>query len=344
MIRVPLLVPGIARIRGKTAARTKRALLFASLAILAFAVAPFEALAIPADDLLQSLEHSGDVNDFAGLLSPAEKSALDERCRQLRDRTGAQLAVVTLRSLEGGQIDDFAVKLFERWGVGDAELDNGLMLLVAIDDRKARIEVGYGLEPVLPDALAGRVLDQQLFPAFREQRYGEGLIAAVNRIAEIVERGEPARPDELAGPEPMPIQGLVCFLPFLLVWSGFPSLFIGILLRQRVILPILLLLLFPAAGLFFGWKSGVPVWALLVLACGMLGIFVLGYLFKPSSPNSKRGRRARESVPDWTWGMFSGGGGGSSWSGGSWSGGGFSGGGGGFGGGSSGGGGASGSW
>ena len=67
------------------------------------------------------------------------------------------------------------------------------MLLVAVDDRKARIEVGYGLEPILPDALAGRVLDEKLFPSFKKHRYAEGLNLAVNRIAEIIERGEPAK-------------------------------------------------------------------------------------------------------------------------------------------------------
>ena len=108
------------------------------------------------------------------------------------ERTGAQFALVTLQSLEGGQIDDFTNKLFAKWGVGEKGKNNGVMLLVAIKDRKARVEVGYGLEPILPDALAGRVLDEQLFPAFKQQRYVRGLSQAVNRIAEIIERGEPA--------------------------------------------------------------------------------------------------------------------------------------------------------
>ena len=70
------------------------------------------------------------------------------------------------------------------------------MLLVAIQDRKARIEPGYGLEPILPDALAGRVLDEQLFPAFRQGHYVRGITQAVNRIAEIIERGQPASPQD----------------------------------------------------------------------------------------------------------------------------------------------------
>src|SRR5207248_7773233 len=104
----------------------------------------------------------------------------------------AQLAVVTLKSLQGGQIEDFAVKLFKQWGIGEKDRKNGILLLVAIDDRKARIEVGYGLEPILPDALAGRILNDQLFPAFKQKRYADGLTAAVDRIALIVEKNEPA--------------------------------------------------------------------------------------------------------------------------------------------------------
>ena len=104
-----------------------------------------QAPAIPTDDLLNSLKPSADVNDFAGLLSPAEVQSLETRCRQLRERTGAQLAVVTLKSLDGGQIDDFANKLFKHWGIGQKDKRNGLLLIVAIADRKARIEVGYGL-------------------------------------------------------------------------------------------------------------------------------------------------------------------------------------------------------
>lgn len=342
MINSMRTIPAAAREAG-TAAHAARALVFGGAAWLALTLAQPAARAVPSDDLLQSLEPSGDVNDFAGLLSPAEQGKLNERCRRLRERTGAQLAVVTLRSLQGGQIDDFTVRLFERWGVGEAERDNGLMLLVAIDDRKARIEVGYGLEPILPDALAGRILDQQLFPAFREQRYGDGLIAAVNRIAEIIERGEPARPEE--ADNRMPAEGLACFLPFLILWTSLPSFILGVVLRHRVIAPLLFLFVFLGFGYAFAIGVGLPWWGIaLMAACnGAMAAFGLAARQLNTTPT---GRHRRSSSPftgwtpmgDWHWG-----GGGSSWSGGSWSGGGFSGGG-GFGGGSSGGGGASGGW
>lgn len=165
-----------------------------AIAIIGFYLLLVKAAAgeVSTDSLLQSLRPSADVNDYAGILTPEQKGILESRCQALRQKSSAQLAVVTVKSLEGGQIDDFANKLFVRWGIGEKGKNNGILLLVALQDRKARVEVGYGLEPILPDALAGRVLDQQLFPAFKQQRYFDGLSGSVNRICEIVERGQPA--------------------------------------------------------------------------------------------------------------------------------------------------------
>src|SRR5437773_11987720 len=122
----------------------RRLNLAAVLACLALAAAQAQE-ELPTDRLLRSLQPTADVNDFAGVLNAAQRDALEERCKALREKTGAQLAVVTLKSLEGGQIDDFAVKLFKQWGIGQKDQKNGILLVVAISDRKARIEVGYGL-------------------------------------------------------------------------------------------------------------------------------------------------------------------------------------------------------
>jgi uncharacterized protein len=145
--------------------------------------------ATPSDALLQTLKSEGPISDFAGLMSPDERVDVLNRLKELRQRTGAQFALVTLRSLDGGQIDDFTVRLFNRWGVGEKGKNNGVMLLVAIQDRKARIEVGYGLESTLTDAQADRILKEQLFPSFKQQHYAEGLSRAVAQIAEIIENG-----------------------------------------------------------------------------------------------------------------------------------------------------------
>lgn len=317
---------------------------FLCLAVTAFlctGYAPAQDLAT--DRLLKSLEPTADVNDFAGILTREQRDALEQRCKELREKTGAQLAVVTLKSLEGGQIDDFAVKLFERWGIGQKDKKNGVLLLVAIQDRKARIEVGYGLEPILPDALAGRILNEQLFPAFKQQRYADGLTAAVNRIIEIVERNEPAPAEQLLPNIEISLFKMVLSLTCLFVAVG--CFLLGASLRSGGC-QIPSLLFFIGFPFLIGLAVAFPWAPLLHVPLGLIAAW-LGWRF--GNINRRRGRRTW----DWgtgagTWGWPSG-----DWSGGGWSSGGWSGGGsfsggsdswGGFGGGSSGGGGASGGW
>ena len=165
-------------------------LLLLAIAILTCLNGSVAQAATPSDTLLQNLQPEGPISDFAGLMSPDERVAILNRLKELRRKTGTQFALVTIQSLEGGQIDDFTVRLFNRWGVGEKGKNNGVMLLVAIQDRKARVEVGYGLESILTDAQADRILKEQLFPSFKQQHYAEGLSLAVSRIAEIIESGK----------------------------------------------------------------------------------------------------------------------------------------------------------
>src|SRR5262245_29997778 len=92
------------------------------------------------------------------------------------------MVVAVFRSLEGESLDDFSIRLAERWRIGQKGLDNGVILLVFVDDRKLRLEVGYGLEPVLPDAVASRIIRDAVAPQFRERRYAGGLDAAVDAV------------------------------------------------------------------------------------------------------------------------------------------------------------------
>lgn len=127
------------------------------------------------DRLLNSLKPVGYVSDFAGVMNPADRAAVESTLAELEQKSGAQVAVVTLKSLDGGQIDDFAARLFERWKIGQKDKNNGFLLIAAIEDRKMRIETGYGFEGVFPDAAAGRLIDQVLRPAFRRGDYSGGL-------------------------------------------------------------------------------------------------------------------------------------------------------------------------
>jgi uncharacterized protein len=131
------------------------------------------------------------VNDFAGIIDPASRAELDKRIRALKAATGDVVVVATVPTFQPyGSIDEYAVKMFENGGrgVGDKGKDNGLLLVVAKDDRKVRIEVGYDHEQFIPDGFAGETIRDAIAPAFRAGRYGPGLLDAttriINRIAE----------------------------------------------------------------------------------------------------------------------------------------------------------------
>jgi uncharacterized protein len=131
------------------------------------------------------------VNDFASIIDPASRAELDRRIRALQAATGDVVVVATVPTFQPyGSIEEYAVKMFENGGrgVGVKGKDNGLLLVVAKDDRKVRIEVGYDLEEFIPDGYAGQTIREAITPAFRAGRYGPGLLDAttriINRIAE----------------------------------------------------------------------------------------------------------------------------------------------------------------
>jgi uncharacterized protein len=312
-------------------------LLFAAII---FAAPPRHATAIPSDDLRKSLRPSGHVNDFAHLLTPAEKESLEARCKQLQDRTGAQLAVVTLKSLQGGQVEDFSVKLFKQWGIGEKKDRNGILLLVSIDDRKARIETGYDIEPIIPDLLTVRILESNLAPQFRDKHFAAGLNDTVAAISELVEKGEPADRDALARPNDWFTTVL-----FLCIFVGFGGFALGLGVGVPAIPFALFGLFFGGMAIVLGYGVAGAISLMFHLPLGIVAALAGFFLAKQGGSGPRGGRRYALPSSGWNWGSFptsSGGG----WSSGGWSsgGGGFSQDWGGFGGGSSGGGGGSISW
>jgi uncharacterized protein len=125
---------------------------------------------------------TGRVVDQAQMLSPQTESALDAKLQGLEQQTGRQLVVVTLPSLQGYEIEEFGYQLGRAWGIGEAKADNGALLIVAPEDRRVRIEVGYGLEPVLTDALSSVILQSQVLPRFREGDMEAGVVAGTDAI------------------------------------------------------------------------------------------------------------------------------------------------------------------
>lgn len=138
------------------------------------------------DDLLNKLSPEGRLSDFAQVFDAGQRQTCAGYLSEIGGKTAAQVAVVTLLSLEGGEINDFANRLFQKWGIGDKKKDNGVLILVVVHDRKARIEVGYGLEGIIPDAKADRIIDEVMLPFFRQQRYAEGIIKVVETIGGII--------------------------------------------------------------------------------------------------------------------------------------------------------------
>jgi uncharacterized protein len=128
----------------------------------------------------------GYVNDFANIVPQSVELQITRIIKELEQKTGAEVALATFQSIPHGDLEGFAVKLYEDWGIGKREQDNGVLILLVMDERRIRIEVGYGLEHVLPDGLCGEIIRTQMVPLFKEGRFGEGLYLATFRIASII--------------------------------------------------------------------------------------------------------------------------------------------------------------
>ncbi len=255
----------------------------------------------------------GRVNDYANMLSPGTIAALEAKLADFEKSDSTQVAVLTVPSLQGEVLEEFSIKVAEKWKIGQKKLDNGAILLVAKEDRKMRIEVGYGLEGKLTDLRSGRIIDNIIKPSFTAGDYDRGITEGVDAIMQTV-KGEYTAADAPTpagkGDDPwrFGVPGLIVFF------------FIGIIGKiKRILGGIAGAVIIPIAGLImFGFKFFI----LLLVPGG----FILGLIIP--------------SIMTLLMMMGFGGGGrsGGGWSSGG-SGGGFSGGGGSFGGG-----GASGSW
>lgn len=147
--------------------------------LFSFVLVPFAWGALPE-------RPSGFVTDEARVLDGGTRGQLESVLRDLESKTSAEVAVVTVSSLDGNEIEDYAVSLFERWGIGKKGKDNGVLFLVAPKDRRMRIEVGYGLEGVIPDALAGQIRDQAVLPLFKSGDLKGGIVTGALTIAQII--------------------------------------------------------------------------------------------------------------------------------------------------------------
>ncbi|MFO1282598.1 MAG: YgcG family protein [Burkholderiales bacterium] len=135
------------------------------------------------------------VTDLTATLSTGEREAIESKLAALENSTGAQVAVLIVATTQPEPIEAYAIRVADAWKIGRKGKDDGAVLVVAKDDRKLRLEVGYGLEGAIPDAIAKRIVSEDIAPKFREGRYAAGIDAGVERIVGIVARGAPPPPE-----------------------------------------------------------------------------------------------------------------------------------------------------
>jgi uncharacterized protein len=154
------------------------------LAVFVLFLACFSAL-LPAEKVQDLPQPTNYVSDFAGVLSPETLTSLNALCAQVDRLAHAQIAVVTVKSLDGEPIENFATALEDKWKVGKKGTDRGLLLIFATGDRKYRFEVGYGLEGILPDGRVGTI-GRQMVPYLQQKDYDSAITLAVQQVAGIV--------------------------------------------------------------------------------------------------------------------------------------------------------------
>ncbi len=250
------------------------------------------------------------VIDLTNTLNAEQKSNLEQSLGALEQEKGSQLAILIVATTSPEAIEDYSMRVVEKWKLGRKGVDDGVLLLIAKNDRKMRIEVGYGLEGVITDLSAGRIIKEYIAPEFRQGRFYDGVLAGTEHLSGLI-KGEPL-------PKPVTSQGTNNDNPYL-VFMIFAASFIAPFFAS-IFGRILTVLIITLAGSAFVWFTSQDLY-LTLLAAAMLGLFSAAF----SAPRSSSYR--------------DGGGYGGGFGGGSSSGGGFSGGGGGFGGG-----GASGGW
>lgn len=200
----------------------------------------------------------GHVNDLAGVLSGDEIRRLEDDLRAHREATGQEFALLIVPSLDGEPIEDLTIRTVERWGLGRKGRDDGLLMLVAIADRKIRIEVGYGLEGAIPDVVASRVIRNLMVPRFRAGDYAGGIAAAFDELRSRG-RGEAGSPaldrdprtlrERLGGLDPGAVFGVAMTL---LVIVGFVPVLVGM-----------------GVGYLWGWPWGIAVFLIMAILRGL---------------------------------------------------------------------------
>ena len=290
------------------------------------------ALAVPAAHALEVPPLEGRINDLAGMISDGSEQRLEGYLAELEQETGSQVAVLTVPSLEGEVLEDYSLRVAEAWRLGRGQFDDGALLLIAREERRMRLEVGYGLEGTIPDAYAKRIVDDVIRPRFKSGDFDGGVIMAVDAIGGLI-RGDDSLPPPAAESTGLGSEsrgtGILGFL-FFLIPLGLFSLQA---LASRGCASWMLYLFMMPFWLFFPLAVLGTPFGFIPVVLWIVGFPILRAILQSTGFGTSGGRGGMLWGPTGGWSSSRGG-----W-GGSFGGGGFSGGGGSFGGG-----GASGSW
>ncbi len=258
------------------------------------------------------------VLDQAGALSAADNQQLSDQLRAIHEAGRAQIGLILVKSTQGEPIFDYAGRVFTAWKLGDAKRDNGLLIIVAVQDHKIQILTGYGLEGIIPDVVASRIIREQITPQFAAGNYAAGLSAGINRIDEILQQDPEtakAAADQLKAPQQYNPQAqggilsgnLILLLIVLVVIGQFTRMFLGRFVSSTGL---------AAAGVGIGLFTGAGLAGSLLVGGAVFILLLVGVLPFLSILGSMGGGRG---------GGFGGGGGGFGGGGGSFGGGGASG-------------------
>ena len=220
----------------------------------------------------------GYVNDYAGMISPSAKSKLEETLRTFEQSDSTQIVILTIPSLEGENIEEFGIKAGETWKIGHKGKDNGILFIVSKQERKIRVEVGYGLEGRLTDLTAGRIIDLVIKPRFKQEDFDGGFIAGVSSLIDAT-RGEfraERRPARRGQKSISPFLSILLFLGIFTLLMGSASRALGGVIGAIGL---------PSLSYLFGSVASIPI-LILLLVLGFGGGFLLPRLF--SSGSSRR--------------------------------------------------------
>lgn len=219
------------------------------------------------------------VNDYAGLLDKETENYIINANKSLYSQTGAQIVVVTIPSLGSSSLEDYATELFRSFGIGDKTKNNGLLLLLALEERQFRVEVGYGLEGILPDAKTGRIQDEYIIPYLKQNNWNDGIKNGFSAFLEIV-ASEYNAEIEIETPvmntnaqsNVLILLAVLVGLPFL---SGYLGMLLGSLKQKKIINNIMVIIIsilfigFISVVSFYFFKniSSLIVWSIFNLLC-----------------------------------------------------------------------------